>query len=68
MSIDKSVLLELAWVLGSVYELDREAVHRALELISRLESAVIEDATVVCAALERYANGAELADTVHVES
>ncbi|MEM6532602.1 MAG: type II toxin-antitoxin system VapC family toxin [Myxococcota bacterium] len=66
--VAKTVVLELAWVLESVYELDRDAVHRALDFVARLSRAQLEDSAAVRTALDAYRQGADFADALHVAS
>lgn len=66
--IGKTVLVELVWVLESVYELDRNQVSSALSHVTRLEKTTLEDPPTVRRALEDYTEGADFADAIHVRS
>ena len=48
------VLAETAWVLGSVYELDHDAVATVVEMLLSHEHLALQDAEVVAAALEQF--------------
>jgi predicted nucleic-acid-binding protein len=45
------VLLELSWVLSSVYKYDEQKLSRAIAMLAAHEDVVLEDAIVVQAAL-----------------
>ena len=56
-------VVELGWVLSSSYDLDREQVARALELLLRTKTVVVDRADEVTRALRVYkASSADLAD------
>jgi predicted nucleic-acid-binding protein len=56
-------VVELAWVLSSSYELAREQVAQALELLLRTKTVVIDRADVVMQALRVFkASSADFAD------
>lgn len=48
------VLVELVWVLSSVYGLDSSDIVRALEILQAHRDLTIQDPEVVAAALEQY--------------
>jgi predicted nucleic-acid-binding protein len=56
-------LVELAWVLGSAYELDRDQLVEALDGLLRTKEVVVERAETVWKALRIFQNAnADLAD------
>jgi predicted nucleic acid-binding protein len=61
-----TVLLESAWVLESVYELDAADAAQALRGLLGLANVRVEDAGTVAAALEATGKGLELADALHL--
>jgi predicted nucleic-acid-binding protein len=63
------VLAELAWVLGSVYELRRSEIAQAMELLLDQEQLVVQDPDVVSAAVAAYraGGGRDFADCLIVE-
>jgi predicted nucleic-acid-binding protein len=66
--IAKTVLLETAWVLRSLYRFEDAAVLQALTKLLGLKSVQVEDEPAVAAALALAANGLELADAIHLAS
>lgn len=55
--------VELTWVLGSCYELTREQIAQALEILLRAKQLVVDQAEQVVRALRAYAAGsADFAD------
>lgn len=66
--IAKTVALETEWVLRGTYKLDRVRVNAALLGLFSLERVVIEDETVLFAALDSHAKGMDFADAVHIAS
>ena len=66
--VAKTVILETEWVLRGVYKLDRPRVNHALTALLSLEGVVVEDETVIFAALDAYARGLDLADALHLAS
>jgi len=66
--IPKTVLLETAWVLTSLYEFADDAVIDAFRKLLGLETVHVEDEAQVVAALALTACGLELADAIHLSS
>jgi predicted nucleic-acid-binding protein len=65
--IAKTVLLETAWVLGSLYEFDDRAIAEAFAKLFGLSSVQVEDEAGIAAALSlTTAHGVELADAIHL--
>ena len=66
--VAKTVLLETAWVLSSLYRFDDRAVLDALTKLLGLKNVQVEDEPAVAAAKALAANGMELADAIHLAS
>ena len=66
--IAKSVLLEAQWVLRYSYELDTEAILRALRAMLGLPNVSVEDPIVAAAALKLCEQGLEFAEALHLAS
>ncbi|HEY6343880.1 MAG TPA: type II toxin-antitoxin system VapC family toxin [Bryobacteraceae bacterium] len=66
--IAKSVLLETAWVLETVYGFDATAIRRALLLLLGLPNVRIEDEEAVARAIDLIAKGLDFADALHLVS
>jgi predicted nucleic-acid-binding protein len=66
--ISKSVLLEAAWVLRYSYDLDTDAIVRALRGVLGLASVSVEDPAVAVAALRLCEQGLDFADALHLAS
>ncbi len=64
--ISVTVLLESAWVLGSVYDLSTRDAARALRGLLGLPNVRLEDAANVAAALDAAEKGLDLADALHL--
>jgi predicted nucleic-acid-binding protein len=64
--IARTVLLETAWVLISVYGIDEEAVRDALGKLLGLKNVHTENKTTLAASLGL--KGVELADAIHLSS
>jgi predicted nucleic-acid-binding protein len=64
----KTVLLESAWVLESVYEYSPDEVLKALKGLLGLPGVHVEDEAAVAQAFRTAAGGAEFADALHVAS
>ena len=62
----KTVLLETAWVLRSVYGFAAPAVAEALGRLAGLPNAVVEDAEQLAWALDRAQRGLDIADALHL--
>jgi predicted nucleic-acid-binding protein len=66
--IAKTVFLETAWVLSSVYKFDESAIRSAFTKLLGLENVQIEDHQSVEAALALTTEGVEIADAIHLTS
>jgi predicted nucleic-acid-binding protein len=66
--IAKTVLLETAWVLHSLYGLEENAIHDAFTKVLGLKNVKVEDESSVAAALALTMHGIELADAMHLSS
>jgi predicted nucleic-acid-binding protein len=66
--VAKTVILETAWVLGSIYAFDEAAVVDALTKFLGLDNVQAEDEPAVAAALALTAHGIEFADALHLTS
>jgi predicted nucleic-acid-binding protein len=66
--IAKSVLLETAWVLETVYGFDATAIRRALLLLLGLPNVRMEDEEAVARAIDLLAKGLDFADALHLVS
>jgi len=64
--VSLGVLLEIGWVLQSRYRMVRAEVADALGLIAALEGIVVARRNLAVWAIERYRDGADLADMVHL--
>lgn len=64
--VGMAVLLETAWVLRAVYQLDRRVVGEALKRFSSLPQVVVEDDTRMRRVLELYDSGLDFADALHL--
>jgi predicted nucleic-acid-binding protein len=61
-----TVLMETAWLLGSVYGQSRAQIHNALITFLQIEAVTVRDREAVSWALERYARGADFEDMLHI--
>jgi predicted nucleic-acid-binding protein len=61
-----TVLMETAWLLGSRYRQPRDAVVAALRTVMSISGVVIEAASHIDWALERFEAGADIADVIHL--
>jgi predicted nucleic-acid-binding protein len=61
-----TVMLEVEWVLRSVYEYQPEDVCRALRAFAGLPGVRVEDETLVATALDRVQRGMDFADALHL--
>jgi predicted nucleic-acid-binding protein len=52
--ISHLVLAESLWVLGSVYDLSRDQISTAIEMLLNHENLTLQDAEVVVSALDQY--------------
>jgi predicted nucleic-acid-binding protein len=66
--VAKSVLLESEWVLRYSYDLDTEAILRALRGVLGLANVSVEDPAATVTALRLCEQGFEFADALHVAS
>ena len=66
--IAKTVLLEAAWVLRSLYGFEDAAIVEALTKLLGLKNVQAEDESSVAAALSLAAEGIEFADALHLSS
>src|SRR5580693_3693986 len=66
--IAKTVLLETAWVLRSLYGLDDSSIRNAFTRLLGLKNVHTEDKASMAAALALTAHGIELADAMHLSS
>jgi len=66
--IAKTVLLETAWVLRSVYGFDEGAICEAFTKVLGLKNVHAEDESSLAAALSLAAHGIEFADAIHLSS
>lgn len=64
--VSRTVLLETEWVLRRLLGFDRAAIAAALMDVVRAPGAVIERASDVAWALERFRQGADFADMLHL--
>ncbi len=60
------VLMECEWVLRSQYDMSRQEINNALAGFVRLAPVNLSDRAGVRWALERHADGADLADMLHL--
>ena len=63
------VLVEVAWVLESVYEFERAQIATAVEMLLDQEHLVLQDPEIVTAAVKRYRSGigSDFADCMILE-
>jgi predicted nucleic acid-binding protein len=66
--IGRTVLLETAWVLSSVYGFEDSAIREAFTRLMGLTNVQTEDISSVTAALNLNAQGLDLADAIHLTS
>ncbi|WP_033919440.1 type II toxin-antitoxin system VapC family toxin [Sphingomonas sp. 37zxx] len=64
--ISLTVLLEIAWVLGSRYRLDRADVAAVLRAMFCYETLTIEAGEDALWAIDRYEQGGDIADLLHL--
>ncbi len=62
----KTVLLETAWVLRSVFGFTPTEIAKALTDLAGLPSVTLEDAAIVATALNWMAGGMDFADALHL--
>jgi predicted nucleic-acid-binding protein len=61
-----TVLAEVEWVLRSTYGMRREAIARMLETFLESPTVEVEEPELTRWAIGRFANGADLADMLHL--
>jgi len=66
--VPKTVVLELEWVLRSVYELSPTTIATAIEGLLSAADVSVEDATAVSRAVGGFKDGLDLADALHLAS
>ena len=66
--VAKSVLLETEWVLRYSYDLDTEAILRALRGVLGLANVSVEDPGAAATALQMCEQGLAFADALHLAS
>ena len=66
--VAKTVILETAWVLGSLYKFDDAAIVDALTKFLGLDNVQAEDEPTVAAAFALTAHGIDIADALHLAS
>jgi predicted nucleic-acid-binding protein len=66
--VAKTVVLEIAWVLHSIYGFSRPEVLVALRALSGLQSIHLEDSTNVIKAITWAEAGLDFADALHLAS
>jgi predicted nucleic-acid-binding protein len=66
--IAKTVLLETAWVLRSLYAFDQSRITAALRDVAGLENVRVEDSAAVARAFQLTDAGLDFADALHLVS
>lgn len=66
--VSKTVLLELEWVLRSVYELSSTVIYKALLQVVGLPNVIVEQEEQVAMALNHYSQGLDFGDALHLAS
>ncbi len=66
--VSHGILMESGWVLRSVYRLDRDQIGSALRTLVAQDAIEGVDEDAVLWALDRYLEGADLADMLHLIS
>lgn len=64
--ISLTVLLEVAWVLGSRYHMKRTEIAAVLRELDAYDSVEIEGRRAALWAIDRYERGGDIADLLHV--
>src|SRR5581483_11791292 len=64
--ISKTVLLETAWVLRSLYDFPVEAIVEAMERLGGMQNVSFEDAAAILQAIALIRNGLDIEDALHV--
>jgi predicted nucleic-acid-binding protein len=66
--IGRTVLLETAWVLGSLYEFEESDIREAFTKLLGLKNVSSEDKPSLAVALTLAAHGVGLADAIHLSA
>jgi predicted nucleic-acid-binding protein len=66
--VSHGVLMESEWVLRSVYRLERDQIGSALRTLVTEDAVDVVDEDAVLWALDRYLEGADLTDMLHLVS
>ena len=66
--ISTTVLLEAGWLLGSRYALTRQQLVAALRALMSIDTLYIDAADLFAWAIDRYEDGADIADMLHLVS
>ena len=64
--VPRTVLLEVEWVLRSVYDLPVARIIAALRALGGLSGITVEDASLVAKAMEWTERGMDFADALHL--
>ena len=64
--VPRTVLLEVEWVLRSVYDLPTARIIPALRALAGLPGIIVEDASLVVKAMEWTEAGMDFADALHL--
>ncbi len=64
--ICSTVVLEVEWILRSIYLVERPAILRALRIFAALPTVAIEDPAIIAQALDWAEQGMEFADALHL--
>ena len=66
--VSHGILMESEWVLRSVYRLDRDQIGSALRTLVTQDAVDVVDEDSILWALDRYLEGADFADMLHLVS
>lgn len=66
--VSDTVLVETAWLLASRYRLGRETLVAVFTELLRLPTVSVSNPTLIAWAIERFGDGADFADMMHVVS
>jgi predicted nucleic-acid-binding protein len=66
VEISTTVILECAWVLKSVYKIDRVEICDALTALLGMENVLVQNENLVEEAIEAHRLGVDLADALHL--
>jgi predicted nucleic-acid-binding protein len=64
--VPTTVMLEVEWVLRSIYRLSRSDCLNGMRDFAGLPTVTIEDSTVVAKALDLFGQGMDFADALHL--